>query len=226
MKINKVHCFFEQSGTFKNAFKKYGVKAADYDIQDEFGETDHIVDLFVEIERAFDGRASIFDDIGKDDLIFAFFPCIRFENQIMLHFRGQAYQQKTWNDEDKCLYDLRLLDEVREMYQLINKLFVVCLRGGCALSSKTLIPKNISCVGIGAYLQALSTRTDAKTATIQRNRHNIGLLIANPNRTFCSNPCPKIHLCRLPIKNTGVGHQCERKITRQWARQMQQMVGL
>lgn len=31
------HCFFEQSGTFKNEFKKLGYNAIDYDIQDEFG---------------------------------------------------------------------------------------------------------------------------------------------------------------------------------------------
>jgi len=28
-----VHCFFEQSGTFKNEFIKLGYKAKDYDIQ-------------------------------------------------------------------------------------------------------------------------------------------------------------------------------------------------
>jgi hypothetical protein len=32
----KVHCFFEQSGTFKNAFKHYGIDAEDYDIQNNF----------------------------------------------------------------------------------------------------------------------------------------------------------------------------------------------
>lgn len=49
MKINKAHCLFEQSGTFKNEFIKLGVPAEDYDIQNEFGQTDHIVDLFAEI---------------------------------------------------------------------------------------------------------------------------------------------------------------------------------
>ena len=43
------HCFFEQSGTFKNEFKKLGYEAYDYDIQNEFGETDYIIDLFEEI---------------------------------------------------------------------------------------------------------------------------------------------------------------------------------
>ena len=46
-----VHCFFEQSGTFKNEFKKLGIPAFDYDLQNHFGETDHQIDLFAEIER-------------------------------------------------------------------------------------------------------------------------------------------------------------------------------
>ena len=55
MQINgKVHCFFEQSGTFKNEFIKLGIPAEDYDIQNNFGETDHVVDLFKHIEREYD----------------------------------------------------------------------------------------------------------------------------------------------------------------------------
>ena len=54
MKIKgKVHCFFEQSGTFKNEFIKLGIPAEDYDIQNNFGQTDHVVDLFSEIETAY-----------------------------------------------------------------------------------------------------------------------------------------------------------------------------
>lgn len=74
----KVHCFFEQSGTFKQEFIKMGIPAEDYDIQDNFGQTDHVIDLFAEIENAYEGGASIFDSITKDDLIMAFFPCIYF----------------------------------------------------------------------------------------------------------------------------------------------------
>lgn len=74
----KVHCFFEQSGTFKREFIKLGIPAEDYDIQDNFGETDHTDDLFAAIENAYEGRPSLFDRITKDDLIMAFFPCIKF----------------------------------------------------------------------------------------------------------------------------------------------------
>lgn len=75
----KVHCLFEQSGTFKNEFKKLGYEAYDYDIQNNFGETDYQIDIFSEIEKAYAGvQESIFDNMTKDDLIFEFFPCIYF----------------------------------------------------------------------------------------------------------------------------------------------------
>lgn len=51
----RVHCFFEQSGTFKNEFRKLGIEAEDYDIQDNFGQTDHVTDLFSEIEKSYEG---------------------------------------------------------------------------------------------------------------------------------------------------------------------------
>ena len=59
MKIDgKVHCLFEQSGTFKNEFKKLGIPAEDYDIQNNFGETDHVIDLFNEIKVAYRQQAT------------------------------------------------------------------------------------------------------------------------------------------------------------------------
>lgn len=52
----KVFCFFEQSGTFKNEFIKLGIPAEDYDIQNNFGETDNVMDLFTEIEGGMRGN--------------------------------------------------------------------------------------------------------------------------------------------------------------------------
>lgn len=57
------HCFFEQSGTFKNEFKKLGYHAEDYDILNDFGETDHVIDLFSEINKAYNLEPSVFDKI-------------------------------------------------------------------------------------------------------------------------------------------------------------------
>ena len=49
------HCLFEQSGTFKNEFKKLGINAYDYDILNDFGQTDYQIDLFNEINVAYGG---------------------------------------------------------------------------------------------------------------------------------------------------------------------------
>ena len=74
MKINgKVHCFFEQSGTFKNEFKKLGIPAFDYDLQNHFGETDHQIDLFAEIESGYEGKPSVFDTIRGGGKIMTLF---------------------------------------------------------------------------------------------------------------------------------------------------------
>ena len=87
----KVHCFFEQSGTFKNEFIKLGIPAEDYDIQDHFGQTDHKIDLFNEIETAYRGGQSVFDSISKDDLIMAFFPCVYFSDMSQILHTWGAY---------------------------------------------------------------------------------------------------------------------------------------
>lgn len=128
MKINKVHCLFEQSGTFKNEFIKLGIPAEDYDIQNEFGQTDNTIDLYSQIEAGYNGEPSIFDNIAKDDLILAFFPCIRFENQIMLWFRGQSHSQRDWSLEQKMIFNMQLMEEVKRNYDLVNMLFIICQR--------------------------------------------------------------------------------------------------
>lgn len=125
-----VHLLFEQSGTFKNEFKKLGYKAYDYDIQNEFGETDKVLDLFNEIEGGYNGKPSIFDNIAKDDLILAFFPCTRFEARVPLLFRGQAAQQKNWTDEQKLEYSITLQEELSELYILLCKLVIIVIRKG------------------------------------------------------------------------------------------------
>lgn len=130
------HCFFEQSGTFKNEFKKLGHHAEDYDILNDFNETDHVIDLFKEIQVAYDNlnnvrerERTIFDSINPDqDQIIAFFPCVRFEVQIIMGFRGEMAQMKNWDDETKLEYDLKLHEELHYMYNLITKLALVCLK--------------------------------------------------------------------------------------------------
>ena len=108
MKIDgKVHCFFEQSGTFKNEFIKLGIPAEDYDIQNHFGQTDHVIDLFAEIEKAYDGKESVFDGITSDDLIMAFFPCIYFccLSQIAMSWGYHNYRNKTIRERTELILE-------------------------------------------------------------------------------------------------------------------------
>jgi hypothetical protein len=103
----KVHCFFEQSGTFKNEFIKLGIPAEDYDIQNNFGETDHVVDLFAEIENGYEGKPSLFDNITKDDLIIAFFPCIYFSalSQMAMFWTCVNYRKKTMKEKTDMIIE-------------------------------------------------------------------------------------------------------------------------
>ena len=130
MEINKVYCLFEQSGTFKNAFKELGINAEDYDILNDFGQTDHQIDIFAEIDKAYEGEPSIFDNIGKMDLCLAFFPCTRFQSYNACNFQGKNHGMKDWNTSQKLEYSMKLHEELHRLYILLCKLFQISLRGG------------------------------------------------------------------------------------------------
>ena len=94
MVFNTVHCLFEQSGTFKKVFEKLGYKALDYDIN-ETENVDVVTNLFYQISLEITkDNFSIFNDINKDDLIIAFFPCTYFSDQSQLLSRGDNFGQK------------------------------------------------------------------------------------------------------------------------------------
>ena len=125
----KVHLMFEQSGVFKNEFKKLGYKAYDYDIQNNHGETDYQIDLFKEIEDAYDGKPSLFDSIrgGQDgDLIMAFFPCIYFCENNELYFTGKHMNLSRLSTKEKIETILQRARDRQSMYELCLKLFCVC----------------------------------------------------------------------------------------------------
>lgn len=130
MEINgKVHCFFEQSGTFKNQFIKLGIPAEDYDIQNNFGETDHVIDLFGEIEKAYGGGQSVFDSMTYNDLIMAFFPCIYFTGSVNpCYFRLDNMNYKSLTTKEKFDCIIERSDKRNEFYKLLYKLCAVCIQ--------------------------------------------------------------------------------------------------
>lgn len=121
------HCLFEQSGTFKNEFKKLGINAYDYDIQNNFNETDFVIDLFNEIDNAYDGKKSIFDDMSCNDIILAFYPCIYFCEASQMNFTLACinYRNMTIGETiNKILQRSKLREE---FYERLIRLCYVCV---------------------------------------------------------------------------------------------------
>lgn len=186
----KYHCFFEQSGTFKNEFKKLGYKAYDYDILNDFGETDYVIDLYDEIEKGYLGLNSIFDKMNKEyDMIIAFFPCVRFEEQILLYFRGEASTQKKWTIEQKLEYDLKIHNELHNLYSLVTKLVLICVK------------KKIKLIIENPYgsQHYLSRYWCIKPSIVDKNRHENGDYYGKPTQYFFINCEPKNNFIFEPL---------------------------
>lgn len=133
MEVNICHCFFEQSGTFKNEFKKLGIASYDYDIQNKFGMTDYVVDLFHEIECGYKGKKSIFDKITHNDIIIAFFPCTYFETVQMLYYCGQHHNLKGKSEKEKTNIIIDRIHRREKFLILLYQLIAVCKIKGLRL---------------------------------------------------------------------------------------------
>lgn len=184
------HCLFEQSGTFKNELKKLGYDAKDYDLRNDFGETDVIVDLFDEIEEAFKRRKSIFDDISQDDFILAFFPCTRFEDYAALNARCDNAGMKDWSDYDKLHYSMHWQWELFDYFMCINKLVLVCLE------------RKIPCVIENPYSPQhyLTRYWCLKPAVIDKNRRLNGDWYKKPTQYWFIGCEPKQNFLFEPIE--------------------------
>lgn len=130
----KVWCMFEQSATFKNEFKKLGYDSVDVDIQNNFGETDHQIDLFAEIENAYSGvGASIFDSITSDDLIMAFFPCIYFEAMQMTYYSFDTLNLAKKSEKEKFDIVIDRISKRTDFHILLYKLVAIAKMRGLRL---------------------------------------------------------------------------------------------
>lgn len=75
----------------------------------------------------------MFDKMTADDIVLAFFPCTRFEDQILLSFRGDLYQMAKYSDKQKLETDIRLHEELHRNYLLITKLALIAINKGLRL---------------------------------------------------------------------------------------------
>lgn len=128
MKINEVHCLFEQSGTFKNAFRKLGYTAYDYDIE-KTDNVNYCSNLLDEIMNKYIGvKSEIFDNIKENDLIMAFYPCTYFSDQSMLNSRGDSYSMKEWDLEKKLCNSIQLMDSREYYYKCLCLLCIIAIK--------------------------------------------------------------------------------------------------
>lgn len=171
------HCFFEQSGTFKREFIKLGIKAYDYDIQDNFDETDYVCDLFGAINKAYEGGESLFDKITPDDVIMAFFPCIYFCESNTMRFCGNSVDEINKDPVTKIDMILKRADSRHYLYTLILKLCSVCESRGLRLIIEN--PYSVE--------HYLYNNFPYKPGLIDRNRRAHGDLFSKPTQYFFIN---------------------------------------
>jgi len=86
--------------------------------------------LFAEIDKAYEGQPSLFDEVGACDLVLAFFPCVRFECQSQMMLNGNKNGMEKWDDIHKLEYAMKTHEELHRLYMLLCKLFVIANRGG------------------------------------------------------------------------------------------------
>ena len=131
--IDKVFCLFEQSGTFKNVLKKdFGIeKVFDFDLKNEFGQTDFQIDLFEQINQEFNNiiththTHTIFSELTTNSLCFAFFPCIYFSCMKNNIFDLTSFNFRAKNDKQIATYVLKQLQQRTLFHKMILKLYFI-----------------------------------------------------------------------------------------------------
>lgn len=152
------HLLFEQSGTFKNILKNNGHNAYDYDILNDFNQTDFQVDLFLEIENEYmnivlgSDIPTIFRKMNnKDDFIIAFFPCTHFCDANELQYRLLIGGKKRDFNIESCKRLITRNQERAKYFELYLKFCLICKEKGI----KTII-ENPASSGNKNYLVQFS----------------------------------------------------------------------
>lgn len=191
MVFNKVHCIFEQSGTFKKAFEELGYNAIDYDIE-KTENTNVVTDLFTQIFLASQEKKSeVFDNINPDDLVLAFFPCTYFSDQNQLLSRGDSYGQKEWSVEKKLKHSIDLMNKRSEFYTYLCSLCLIAIKKGFKLVIENPYGK----------VNFLKHFFPIKPEIIIYNRRKLGDVYKKPTQFFFINCKPTFNLQNEYVEN-------------------------
>ena len=179
------HLLFEQSGTFKNVFIENGHKAYDYDILNDFGETDICIDIFREIELEYEAMMkgekynTIFNQMNKDDFIIAFFPCTHFCDANQLQYRLLIGGKKVDFDLRACERLIERNQERARYFEVFLKFCYICKQKGI----KTII-ENPASSGDKNYLVMFSP---IDVGYYEKDRTLFGDLFKKPTNFFAIN---------------------------------------
>lgn len=180
MTVNHAHLFFEQSGTFRDEFINLGIPAIDYDLDNQFGKTDVVVDLFAQIDRAYAGKVSVFDVILPDDIIIAFYPCTYFCGHNEMYFCGTNYNYRQLTKPE-------ILDKIIERAQLRHEYYITLLK-----LCKVVEERRLRCIIENPYNAHHYWRFNFpyKPAVIHMNRRLYGDKFRKPTQYLFVNCSP------------------------------------
>lgn len=193
----KVHLLFEQSGTFKNQFIKMGYESFDYDIENQFNETDYVIDLFNEIENAHINKKSIFDNFNTDDLVIAFFPCTYFSTQNNLFYSGKAIQMRKMTKAEKNTYINNRLKERDKNISILNKLVDISEKRNLKLIIENPYHDN--------YL--LSVKRFSNPEIVISDRRLLGDYYKKPTMFYFINFVPSFFNLNFIAEDNSIGRQ-------------------
>ena len=199
MKFKEVHILFEQSGTFKKIFEKYGYKVIEYDIE-KTENVDFSIDIFTEIDMAIINKsASLFDTINKDDLVIAFFPCTYFSDQNQLLSRGDSFGQKNWSEKQKLEYSMIKMNKRNEFFNYLCKLCIIAIDKGFKLIIENPYGK----------ANFLKQFFSIKPQLVIHDRREYGDFYKKPTQFFFINCEPGFKLFPAPDKTKYVSNPIE-----------------
>lgn len=172
--------------------------AEDFDIQNNYGETDHIIDIFSEIENSYKGKNSIFDKMVSNDLIIAFFPCIYFCQASQSAFTYTYNNYRKMDIRQKTVAILERSKNREYFYTLLIKLFCVVQERGLRM----IVENPYS----GQHYLTLSQNFIMPPTFIDRNRMLRGDYFNKPTSYWFVNCKPtsgkSYQLNKLKVKKT------------------------
>lgn len=136
--------------------------------------------MFEQIDNAYYGQPSVFDNITPDDLIIAFFPCIFFSQQNTTFFDGTNFNWKNDGPKEKADKILARSKLRQQYYEVALEMFTTCdVRG------LRLIVENPYSV-----VHFLHNNFPYKPAFVDKNRQARGDYFCKPTQYWFINCTP------------------------------------